>query len=123
MNIPVAYTKPGHGPNPFQQPESMGKRRQASPAPLEREAKDIFFARLFFSFFCVRLFFCARLRAHASRVRRLEAEARQARRAAQRGKGLAAWSRAAARELLDYTGGSGVSLWLPWRQATRFLGD
>ena len=73
VKIPVAYTKPGHGPKPFQQPESMGKRRQASPAPLEREAKDIFFARLFFSFFCVRLFFCARrLRAHAARVRRLD---------------------------------------------------
>ena len=70
----------------------MGKRRQASPAPLEREAKDIFFARLFFSFFCVRLFFCARrLRAHASRVRRLEAVRGQARArgaARQRARGL-----------------------------------
>ena len=41
--MPVAYTKPGHGPKPFQQPESIGKRRHASPAPLEREAKDMFF--------------------------------------------------------------------------------
>ena len=45
VNIPVAYTNPGHGPNPFQQPESMGKRRQASPAPFERDANDIFFLR------------------------------------------------------------------------------
>ena len=45
VNIPVAYTRPGQGPKPFQQPESMGKRRQASPAPFDLEANDIYLSR------------------------------------------------------------------------------
>ena len=67
MNIPVAYTRPGHGPKPFQQPESMGKRRHASPAPLEREAKDIFV--LLPAAACVRRRACGGERAAASAQR------------------------------------------------------
>ena len=68
MKIPVAYTNPGHGPNPFQQPESMGKRRHASPAPFERDAKDIFV--LLPAAACVRRRACGGVRAAACVRRR-----------------------------------------------------
>ena len=71
--MPVAYTKPGQGPKPFQQPESIGKRRHASPAPFEREAKDIFV--LLPAAACVRRRACGGERAAASAQRPGAAEA------------------------------------------------
>ena len=67
--MPVAYTNPGHGPKPFQQPESMGKRRQASPAPFDLEANDIYLSRA-----RLRLKSCER--GQARRVRRGAVRAR-----------------------------------------------
>ena len=81
--MPVAYTSPGHGPNPFQQPESIGKRRHASPAPFEREAKDIFV--LLPAAACVRRRACGGERAAASAQRPGAAEAREGKLGARRG--------------------------------------
>ena len=70
----------------------MGKRRQASPAPFEREANDIFFARLSRGFsFCARAFGGVRAFAAARRleVREGKLGGRGAARQRARGYGLA----------------------------------
>jgi len=69
----------------------MGKRRQASPAPFEREAKDIFFARLSrgFLFGGVRAF-RRRARVRGS-ARRLKVREGSSAGAARRGTGSRLW--------------------------------